>query len=161
MLIRLVEPSEWREVRALRLRALAEAPHAFGSTLAETLEYPDERWRRVTSGEQGPVFVAIDDDGQWVGMVRTYPDDDDATPHVAGLWVDPASRNAGVGRLLLETFLGWAQGTGVSEVRLWVTETNAPALALYRRAGFVPTERHQALPSDPSLREVMMSRALP
>jgi ribosomal protein S18 acetylase RimI-like enzyme len=155
MLVRPVDPSEWRELRALRMRALADAPDAFGSTLEDARGYSDDHWRGLASGADGPVFVAVDAGG-WAGMVRTYPDEDDATPHVAGLWVAPEARNHGVGRLLVDAFLGWARGTGADEVRLWVTETNAAAMALYRSMGFTPTERHQQLPSNPSLRESMM-----
>jgi GNAT superfamily N-acetyltransferase len=155
MLVRPIDPSEWRELRALRLLALADAPDAFGSTLEVTQAYPDDHWRELVSGVQGPVFVALDGD-RWLGMVRTYPDEDDATPHVAGLWVTPEARRRGVGRLLVDAFLDWARGTGAHEVRLWVTETNVAALALYRSMGFAPTDRHQQLPSNPALRESMM-----
>ncbi len=160
MLVRPVVPSEWRELRALRLRAIADAPDAFGSTLEDTRAYTDDHWRRLVSGSEGPVFVAVDGPS-WIGMVRTYPDEDDATPHVGGLWVAPEARGRGVGRLLVETFLAWARGTGAVEVRLWVTETNAPAVALYRSMGFAPTDRHQQLPSNLALREVMMRLGLP
>jgi ribosomal protein S18 acetylase RimI-like enzyme len=156
MQVRPIDPSEWPALRALRLRALADAPDAFGSTLEEARGYPDDDWRELASGADGPVFVAVQDD-RWVGMVRSYPDEDDSTPHVAGLWVDPAARDGGVGRQLVDAFLDWARGTGATEVRLWVTETNAPALALYRATGFTRMNRHQPLPSNPSLREVMMS----
>ena len=46
-------------------------------------------------------------------------------------------------------------------MRLWVTETNAPARALYERCGFTLTGERQPLPSDPSIGEVAMSRTLP
>jgi RimJ/RimL family protein N-acetyltransferase len=43
---------------------------------------------------------------------------------------------------------------------LWVTESNAPARRLYERCGFTPTGDRQPLPSDPSLPEIRMRRAL-
>lgn len=155
MLVRPVEPSEWRALRALRLRGLAESPDAFGSSLDSERRRPDEHWRKLASGIEGPVFVAVDR-GTWVGMVRSYPDEGDATPHVGGLWVDPLARGRGVGRLLVDALIDWARSAGAREVRLWVTEVNAAAVALYRSVGFVPTGRHQPLPSNPSLREEML-----
>jgi hypothetical protein len=43
---------------------------------------------------------------------------------------------------------------------LWVTQTNAPARALYTRMGFVATGRTQPVPSNPTLREEVMVRDL-
>ena len=45
-------------------------------------------------------------------------------------------------------------------MRLWVTETNAPARALYERCGFALTGERQPVPSHPSLDEVAMIRRL-
>jgi RimJ/RimL family protein N-acetyltransferase len=45
-------------------------------------------------------------------------------------------------------------------VHLWVTETNAPARALYERCGFALTGERQPVPSHPGLDEVAMTRPL-
>jgi ribosomal protein S18 acetylase RimI-like enzyme len=54
-----------------------------------------------------------------------------------GLYVDPAAQRRGVGTALLEL----AQALRPAGLGLWVFETNLPARALYRRHGFVETER--------------------
>lgn len=51
--------------------------------------------------------------------------------------VDPALRGQGVGRALLEAAVGVARQSGATAVFLEVAVDNAPALALYGRAGFV------------------------
>jgi len=48
-------PAAWREYRALRLAALAEAPYAFGSTLAEERRLQAATWRARLA--QRPQFV--------------------------------------------------------------------------------------------------------
>ncbi len=59
---------------------------------------------------------------------------------VAYMAVEPASQGRGVGRALLEAAESHAAARGLRYVSLMVTDENAPARALYERAGFV-TER--------------------
>jgi ribosomal protein S18 acetylase RimI-like enzyme len=56
--------------------------------------------------------------------------------------------------------IGWARDRQATSVHLWVTETNAPARALYQRCGFTLTGERQPLPSDPGISEVAMARPL-
>lgn len=60
--------------------------------------------------------------------------------HVASLAVavDPEVRRQGVGLALLEGFVAWARARGVEKCTLSVLAHNAPAIALFRRAGFAP-----------------------
>jgi ribosomal-protein-alanine N-acetyltransferase len=51
--------------------------------------------------------------------------------------VDPGARGNGVGRALLEAAIGVARQSGATAMFLEVAVDNAPALALYLRAGFV------------------------
>ena len=61
--------------------------------------------------------------------------------HILNLAVDASRRRMGLGSLLLTAVLREAaEGTG-SAVGLEVAEANAPALALYRSAGFVVVGR--------------------
>jgi ribosomal protein S18 acetylase RimI-like enzyme len=54
-----------------------------------------------------------------------------------GMLVDAAWRGRGVGTALLAAAIAWARERGLHKLCLEVFPTNAPALALYRRAGFV------------------------
>jgi [ribosomal protein S18]-alanine N-acetyltransferase len=57
--------------------------------------------------------------------------------------VDPRSRGAGQGRLLLRTHLGRLAALGVRSVFLEVAEDNRPALRLYRSFGFEEVGRRE------------------
>jgi ribosomal protein S18 acetylase RimI-like enzyme len=54
----------------------------------------------------------------------------------------------------------WTREVGGDEVKLWVVESNTPAVGLYTKAGFVPTGEAQPLPSYPELTDVRMRLAL-
>lgn len=59
---------------------------------------------------------------------------------LARLIVDPARRRTGLGRRLVDQLLLAARDTGLSECFLRVAPDNAPALALYRSAGFLDVD---------------------
>ena len=151
MRIRRVEPDEWRLLRDVRLRALAEAPYAFATTHSEAASQPDPYWHGML---RQPAWIAEEKE-EWLGMVRARPEDEE-TAHLISMWVDPAARGAGVGRRLVEAVVEWAQAQGLRRVVLWVAEGNAAAETLYRSTGFVRTGDRQPLPSDPTTYESMM-----
>jgi GNAT superfamily N-acetyltransferase len=93
--IRRARHNEWRELRALRLRALAEDPDAFARTLAEEQDLPEERWEEAA---RGVIFVAVDGD-QWVGMAAVHATDMGAAAEIWGMWVRAGSQAPG-GRLV-------------------------------------------------------------
>jgi L-phenylalanine/L-methionine N-acetyltransferase len=62
-----------------------------------------------------------------------------AVMHVAtlGMSVKQPWRGKGVGRELINAALEWAPTVGIKRVELYVYARNAPAIALYEKAGFV------------------------
>jgi ribosomal protein S18 acetylase RimI-like enzyme len=126
-----LRPDDWRLWRELRLAALAEAPGAFGSTLAEWSGPGDTeaRWRaRLTNVPLNTVFSI---DGAHVGMVGAAVTGDEV--ELLSLWVAPWARARGVGDAAVEHVIRWA---GERRVVLSVKADNAPALRLYARHGF-------------------------
>src|ERR1700694_2621366 len=45
VVIRLASEADWRQLRRVRLQALADSPLAFGTTLGEAEAFPEQRWR--------------------------------------------------------------------------------------------------------------------
>jgi len=159
--IRRLRAGDGALLREVRLRALADAPHAFGSWHARELEFEPELWEgRAAGGETGAVFVAVEAD-RCAGMAGAFvPGDDGATVILWGMWVEPAARRRGLGRELAAAVAAWAREHGASELRLAVTDSELahPAAALYRALGFVATGESEELESNPSLRALVMSR---
>lgn len=137
--VRALTPDDWPLWRDLRLAALAEAPDAFGSTLAEWTGEGDreERWRARLS-IPGAHEVIVDLDGVPVGMVSGVPTEDAAVVELISMWVSPAGRGRGVGDRLIEAVEDWGRERGATTLRLSVMHDNPNAIALYERHGFAP-----------------------
>lgn len=163
--VRRILADEGSRYRGIRLRALADSPTAFGSTLERESGLTGEEWtRRATrsaAGDDSAFFVAENTGGDWVGMAGGFREDDPPdTVHLVSMWVDPDYRGSGLGMRLVDAVLAWARAGGSRAVELWVTRGNDPAAALYRRAGFVTTADYQPLPSDPCREEERMRLVL-
>jgi GNAT superfamily N-acetyltransferase len=141
----------------LRLRALRDAPMAFGSTLAREQAYTLEQWARWGTGEGQAVFVAEPAAGLASGAI----DDDEPTlAHLYAMWVAPEARGTGAGRALVEAVVAWAAARGARRLTTSVTEGNAAGAALYAAAGFADTGRRQPLGHSDAV-VVVLERALP
>jgi len=158
MKVQHIEPGDWRDWKASRLRALADSPEAFASSFAAEKGKPDEAWseyaRHCGASPASAAFLARDEQGRVTGMVAAYLDGGEATnAYVCAMWVVPESRNRGVGRLLIDEATHWLMDAGASEVNAWVSDANASAVDFYEALGFVSTGKRQALASHPSIHE--------
>jgi GNAT superfamily N-acetyltransferase len=148
-------------LRDLRLRALRDAPMAFGSTLALEEPYTPQDWARwatdAAAGERQAVFIAEPAAGLASGVI----DDDEPTlAHLYAMWVAPEARGTGAGRRLVEAVIAWAAERGAQRLTTSVTEGNAAGAALYAAAGFSDTGRCEPLGHSDAV-VVVLERALP
>lgn len=158
-----VTPQHVQLFKAVRLRALQEAPHAFGATYAYESQLTDEDWFQRTlrwNGERGIGFLAMD--GTIAGGIAgSLLDPEDPTrAQLVSMWTDPAYRQQGVGRHLVNAVIGWAQERGAQTLQLLVTSNNESAIHFYERLGFTKTGRTEPYPNDPKVIEYEMSRAI-
>ncbi len=158
--VRRIRADEGARLREIRLRALADAPDAFGSTYSDTVTRPPEMWTaraaEDAAGEVSVLFVAEKDE-KWVGLAgHVGLDQTPGEPQVVSMWVDPARRRSGLAGRLLDAVMAWARDRGAERVHLWVTEGNSPAIALYERFGFAFTGESAPVRSDSALKELKM-----
>jgi GNAT superfamily N-acetyltransferase len=141
--IRRFTAREWPAYRALRLRSLADAPHAFGSSYAAEEAWAHELWMaRLTaaevSGRDCPLLAeSVDADGAMLGLVWAKCDAEDAgIVNLFQMWVAPEARGRGVAAALVDEAVAWAASIDARLVQLGVVVDNQAAIQLYLRKGF-------------------------
>src|SRR5689334_16669244 len=120
-------PDEWEALRDIRLRALADAPDAFGTTHAEAVARPDVSWRdwAEKSAESDSQAMVIAWEGRDArGLAGVFATEDGAW-QVISMWVEPAARGNGMGRALLDAVVAWAREHDAARaIKLSVTDGN-------------------------------------
>lgn len=137
--VRRVDESEWRTVREVRLRALADSPASFGSSLKREVAFSDDLWIDRLCALTNATFLCAAD--QVVSGIVTMVRDEAVTQlgWLVGMWVAPSARSKGAADELVASVLTWAELQRMAVVRLHVTAGNARAERLYVRHGFART----------------------
>lgn len=157
--VRRIDPSEWKQYRDIRLRALKDSPDAFGSTYEASRLYAEETWigrlEKARPATDHPMFAMMD--GEIVGLAwaRIEPAETDAA-HLYQMWVDPRARGNGAGRALVEAAVAWARDGSVARMVLEVTCGDRPARRLYDAVGFEPVGAAKPLRPGSDLLEQTM-----
>jgi ribosomal protein S18 acetylase RimI-like enzyme len=151
-----VAPDDWESHRAIRLEMLLDAPDAFWFTHADEVGLTEAGWRAQV--ERGWLVQAREDDvvlGS-AGLGTHWEPGRESTATLFGMYVTPRARGRGVGERLVRAVLDEARLRGAGEVVLEVANTNAAAIALYERCGFVATGATHPHPRRPELHELEM-----
>ncbi len=129
--------TDWRTIREIRLRALADAPDAFTSSLERERSFDEAMWRHRATTCQW--FVAFDAD-EPVAVAGALPSPDEpARFELVGMWVAPSHRRRGIADGLLHGVADWANSSGASSLYLGVLEGNEEARSAYLAMGLRPT----------------------
>lgn len=141
MKILLLQSADAAAFQALRLRGLQESPSSFASSVEEEAPLPLQTIaERLASQSDGVVFGAFINN-QLVGIAGLQREAQRKLAHKAFVWgvyVAPESRRQGVAEQLLRAAVEHARREfSVRQINLGVNTRNAPAIALYKRLGFV------------------------
>jgi ribosomal protein S18 acetylase RimI-like enzyme len=160
---RVAREDEWETIRNLRLRALLDAPDAFGSTYEEERGNGEPEWRSWVTGWSGAeqvTVLAMEGDAGLGLAVGARWEGTDAVAHLYAMWVDPAQRGRGIAAAMVGEIVRWAHRIGAGVLELRVTESNAAALHLYERSGFAPAGERSPLRESSDVMTVTMRRTL-
>ena len=134
---RLATPDDAPMWRALRMEGIIRNPSVFIVTAEEAAAVPiEEDIQRLSNGDRVMAFAAETP----VGLAGFNRNDVPRASHraeIGPLYVAPVARGRGVSDLMMTTLMEAAHAAGVWQLELFVNVENAPAIALYKRQGFV------------------------
>jgi ribosomal protein S18 acetylase RimI-like enzyme len=107
--------------------------------ISDTVEGDTQLLQGILAGQLGRFLdeasTVLEVEDQVAGFVLVV-EENPMVGVIVDVAVDPALRRQGAGRALLSRALRALVALGYTEARLWVTEANAPARALYEQLGF-------------------------
>jgi GNAT superfamily N-acetyltransferase len=120
------------------MRALADAPYAYGSTLATEQEYDEARWQQWIA--ESAIFLAGDS-----GVLGAMQLHETRSRFLYAMWVAPPARGTGTAQALVDAAAKWARSEGVNELTLYVADGNERAFRMFEKLGFTKTGVCKAL----------------
>jgi ribosomal protein S18 acetylase RimI-like enzyme len=144
-------------LRDLRLRALLDAPDAFGSTYERELARTTADWQKWLS--PGVTFILEAGDCPKGIAAGVHDAADPDVVHLMAMWVDPELRGSGGADALAASVVSWAESEGARTIRLEVMQSNGRAVRFYERIGF-EAGGHKAVPARDGLSKVRMERVV-
>jgi ribosomal protein S18 acetylase RimI-like enzyme len=150
-------PADWTRLRAIRLRALRDSPHAFASSYEREASWSEREWRGTFDAaswfvaQYGPHSLGL---ARSARAVRPWQ------RHVESVWVAPAYRRRGIVRILIENLIHHESKFGATELLMWVLDGNDTARHVYERLGFRLTGEHQPLPGSVARTEQRLARRI-
>lgn len=154
-----IRSDQWRILKNVRLRALEEAPYAFGTTLAGGKKRTDRDWQDMARDHatlsDRAYFMAYVGNSP-CGMAGCYRTTSD-TVVLTAMWVAPEFRGQKIGEQIVHAVIKWAREGGATTLEAWVSENN-PARFFYQKIGFEETSLTEPLRSDSKIQIILIRR---
>lgn len=141
MAVREMLPADWPAVERIYAQGIEDGEATF--------EVATPTWQTFDSGKlPGMRLVAVDADGTVMGWiagsaVSSRPAYSGVVEH--SVYIDRGARGRGVGRLLLEAFIGAAEQAGVWTIQSSIFPENAASLRLHEVTGFRVVGRRERI----------------
>jgi ribosomal protein S18 acetylase RimI-like enzyme len=146
--VRVLGPADATAFQALRLQALTEDPVAFASSYEEERDTPMAVVAERLVALPDRAIIGAFEGLQLVGLAAWHREEMRKLQHkgfVWGVFVAPAHRGRGRGRLLLEEVIAHARrADGIRQLNLTAYAANKAAIALYESLGFATYGREPA-----------------
>ncbi|MDD9911973.1 MAG: GNAT family N-acetyltransferase [Alphaproteobacteria bacterium] len=136
---RVLTPEDWEILREIRLYALRESAHAFGSNYQREAAFTEEQWVERLASKRSAIFGLFSEGGELIGIGCILQSEEDASR--AGLfmaYIRPEYRKKGLSKLLYEERIAWAKNhPEVSVIFTHNRKKNIAAQQMNQSFGFV------------------------
>jgi len=133
-------PADAAAYRSVRLRGLAEHPHAFTSSAEDEAKRPLSATEARIAADSADVVFGAFVGGELAGVVGFAREPRPKNRHKAtvfGMYVASEFQRRGIGRALVRHLLAIAhREPGLEQLELTVTQTNDAARGLFESVGF-------------------------
>lgn len=135
-------PKEYDAIKLSELRVKIDGETEYlDRELGEGLLTPEEFKKIISedSMEKKSLFLIAEVEGKIVGFSRCIGNKLSRFKHKAefGICILKDYWGYGIGKVLMENILLWADNHGIEKITLTVVETNTKAIQLYKKFGFV------------------------
>jgi len=134
--IRDYRPGDAADLWSLLERALA----VYGLSADSCATDHDLKDIQASYLDRGGRFRVLTDGPRTIGMYGLYKESNDVV-ELRKMYLEPAYKGQGFGRLILDDALEIARGAGFKTMTLETNRVLTEAIALYRKYGFVDVER--------------------
>lgn len=127
------------EFKTVRLAALLDTPSAFASTYERETLLTDEEWLERAckwSGPESNAYLARDGRAYCGIGAGVLADDNKSQVYLLSMWVAPTNRRRGIGRILVNAILNWAQEMSAVEIQLDVGQQQRGGSGFLRKSQF-------------------------
>ena len=136
---RLGSREDAEKYRKVRLESLKNSPESFASSYEEEKDFSVDEFLTQIQLNDSFTYGAFAEE-ELVGIITLYKDELNKLSHrahIGAMYVSPAKRSLGLGKLLMEAAIKKAKEIeGVEQVYLAVVSTNEAAKRLYSSLGF-------------------------
>jgi ribosomal protein S18 acetylase RimI-like enzyme len=142
--LRLLGPTDWEALRAVRLQALIDSPHAFSSSYQEEQNWTKTQWCQLIDAAtwiaalQGDCIIGI--------ACLTRGPAGHSARYLESAWVAPTHRRRKILQRMFHLAVEIGRAADVRSLLLWVLEGNDDAQEAWSRLGFVSTDKRQLAP---------------
>jgi GNAT superfamily N-acetyltransferase len=141
--LKVLARSDWPILRAARLDALRDSPHAFMARYEDEEDLSQADWEHMFDDAS---WIVAKDAETVIGLARCIAGPQSTQRYIESIWVAKPRRRKGVFRAMLRAVCEVEERLGAAELLLWVFEDNNDAQEVYKAVGFEPTGDCKPLP---------------
>ena len=139
-IIRCPEQEDAEELSKLRVKIDGQTENLYREPGEGLLTKEDfEKLINEDNADERTLFLVVEADNKIVGFTRCEGNKLSRFKHKAefGICIEKEYFGYGIGKVLLENVLMWADNVGIKKISLTVVETNIKAINLYKKYGFI------------------------